>query len=81
MIRRDLLTGRWEPYLERAISLRPCYEFGINGGEVPSSFLEFHYWLNLLIYYWHGDSEILKYRWQLTSFRRQLLGKTGHQIR
>lgn len=34
MIRRDLLTGRWKPYLERAISLKPCYEGGINGGEV-----------------------------------------------
>lgn len=36
MIRRDLLTGHWRPYLERAISLKPCYEAGINGGEVPS---------------------------------------------
>lgn len=34
MIRRDLLTGHWKPYLERAISLKPCYEGGINGGEV-----------------------------------------------
>lgn len=34
MIRRDLLTGHWLPYLERAISLKPCYEGGINGGEV-----------------------------------------------
>lgn len=41
MIRRDLLTGHWKPYLERAISLKPCYEGGINGGEVPSLFLEF----------------------------------------
>lgn len=38
MIRRDLLTGHWRPYLERAISLKPCYEAGINGGEVPSFF-------------------------------------------
>lgn len=38
MIRRDLLTGHWQPYLERAISLRPCYEGGINGGEVPTVF-------------------------------------------
>ena len=34
MIRRDLLTGHWLPYLERAISLKPCYEGGVNGGEV-----------------------------------------------
>lgn len=34
MIRRDLLTGHWGPYLERAISLKPSYEGGINGGEV-----------------------------------------------
>lgn len=37
MIRRDLLTGHWAPYLERAISLKPCYEGGINGGEVSTS--------------------------------------------
>lgn len=34
MIRRDLLSGHWKPYLERAISLKPCYSGGINGGEV-----------------------------------------------
>lgn len=34
MIRRDLLTGHWRPYLERALSLKPSYEGGINGGEV-----------------------------------------------
>nr|GMC61302.1 L-arabinokinase-like [Ipomoea batatas]GMC65016.1 L-arabinokinase-like [Ipomoea batatas] len=34
MIRRDLLTGNWAPYLQRAITLKPCYEGGINGGEV-----------------------------------------------
>lgn len=40
MIRRDLLMGQWKPYLERAVSLKPCYEGGINGGEVnaPSCF-------------------------------------------
>lgn len=38
MIRRDLLTGHWRPYLERAITLKPCYEGGSNGGEVSSSF-------------------------------------------
>ncbi|KAH7524241.1 hypothetical protein FEM48_Zijuj06G0098400 [Ziziphus jujuba var. spinosa] len=40
MIRRDLLTGHWEPYLLRAISLKPCYEGGINGGEVAAHILQ-----------------------------------------
>ena len=34
MIRRDFLTGRWIPYLDHAISLKPCYQGGSNGGEV-----------------------------------------------
>ncbi|XP_042495779.1 L-arabinokinase-like [Macadamia integrifolia] len=40
MIRRDLLTGRWKPYLERALSLKPCYEGGINGGELAARILQ-----------------------------------------
>lgn len=40
MIRRDLLTGHWTPYIERAVTLKPCYEAGTNGGEV-SHFLVF----------------------------------------
>lgn len=40
MIRRDLLTGHWTPYLERALSLKPCYEGGINGGEVAARILQ-----------------------------------------
>ncbi|XWS52234.1 hypothetical protein CRYUN_Cryun11dG0050200 [Craigia yunnanensis] len=40
MIRRDLLTGHWKPYLERAISLKPSYEGGINGGEVAANILQ-----------------------------------------
>lgn len=40
MIRRDLLTGHWKPYLERALSLKPCYEDGINGGEVAARILQ-----------------------------------------
>ncbi|KAL9331115.1 hypothetical protein ACSQ67_000725 [Phaseolus vulgaris] len=40
MIRRDLLTGHWRPYLERAISLKPSYEAGINGGEVAARILQ-----------------------------------------
>ncbi|EPS62226.1 hypothetical protein M569_12566, partial [Genlisea aurea] len=39
MIRRDLLTGHWGPYLEHAVSLKPCYNFGINGGEVAAGLL------------------------------------------
>ena len=34
MTRRDMLSGCWIPYLERAVSLKPCYEGGTNGGEV-----------------------------------------------
>jgi hypothetical protein len=48
MIRRDLLTGHWKPYLERAISLKPCYEGGINGGEVLTSFPDFCDFLDML---------------------------------
>ncbi|KAG5594528.1 hypothetical protein H5410_035760 [Solanum commersonii] len=33
MIRRDLLNGCWAPYIERAITLKPCYDGGVNGGE------------------------------------------------
>ncbi|XP_022637961.1 L-arabinokinase isoform X1 [Vigna radiata var. radiata] len=40
MIRRDLLTGHWRPYLERALSLKPSYEGGINGGEVAARILQ-----------------------------------------
>ncbi|KAI4379727.1 hypothetical protein MLD38_005984 [Melastoma candidum] len=40
MIRRDLLTGHWKPYLERAVRLKPCYEGGINGGEVAAHILQ-----------------------------------------
>ncbi|KAM7459710.1 hypothetical protein LguiA_036704 [Lonicera macranthoides] len=40
MIRRDLLTGHWRPYLERAVSLKPCYEGSSNGGEVAACILQ-----------------------------------------
>ncbi|KAG2614045.1 hypothetical protein PVAP13_4KG375902 [Panicum virgatum] len=33
MIRSDFLTGHWKPYLLRALTLRPCYNGPINGGE------------------------------------------------
>ena len=39
MTRRDMLSGCWIPYLERAVSLKPCYEGGTNGGEVFIFFL------------------------------------------
>ncbi|XP_010256451.1 PREDICTED: L-arabinokinase-like isoform X2 [Nelumbo nucifera] len=38
--RRDFLTGHWAPYLKRSISLKPCYEGGINGGEVTARILQ-----------------------------------------
>jgi hypothetical protein len=38
MIRRDLLTGHWKPYLEHALTLKPCYDGQINGGEVSYIF-------------------------------------------
>ena len=34
MTRTDLLTGIWEPYINHAMALKPCYDGGINGGEV-----------------------------------------------
>lgn len=34
IIRRDLLTGRWAPYIETAITLNPCYDADSNGAEV-----------------------------------------------
>ncbi|KAJ6819094.1 L-arabinokinase isoform X1 [Iris pallida] len=40
MIRRDFLTGHWAPYLERALELSPCYEGGINGGQVAARILQ-----------------------------------------
>lgn len=40
MIRRDLLTGHWKPYIDRAMSLKPCYDGGINGGEVAARILQ-----------------------------------------
>ncbi|MFS8030619.1 putative L-arabinokinase [Helianthus anomalus] len=40
MIRRDLLTGHWIPYLERATSLKPSYDGGVNGGQVAARILQ-----------------------------------------
>ncbi|KAK9741662.1 hypothetical protein RND81_03G120500 [Saponaria officinalis] len=40
MIRRDLLTGHWKPYIDRAMSLKPCYTGGTNGGEVAARILQ-----------------------------------------
>lgn len=35
MIRRDLLIGHWAPYIQCAVALKPSYDGGANGGEVP----------------------------------------------
>lgn len=40
MIRRDLLTGHWRPYIERATSLKPSYDGGVNGGQVAARILQ-----------------------------------------
>ncbi|XP_016515523.2 L-arabinokinase isoform X1 [Nicotiana tabacum] len=40
MIRRDLLTGRWAPYIQRAVALKPSYDGGANGGEVAARLLQ-----------------------------------------
>ncbi|KAJ4754723.1 Galactokinase [Rhynchospora pubera] len=40
MIRRDLLTGHWKPYLERALTLKPSYDGQINGGEIVARILQ-----------------------------------------
>ncbi|KAM3694080.1 hypothetical protein ACB098_07G030800 [Castanea mollissima] len=40
MARRDMLSGCWIPYLERAVSLKPCYEGGTNGGELAAHILQ-----------------------------------------
>ncbi|XP_020691925.1 L-arabinokinase isoform X2 [Dendrobium catenatum] len=40
MIRRDFLAGQWIPYLSRALMLHPCYDGGINGGEVVAQLLQ-----------------------------------------
>lgn len=40
MIRRDFLTGRWSPYLEKALEIMPSYEEPLNGGEVVARILE-----------------------------------------
>lgn len=41
MIRRDLWTGNWKAYLDRALTLRPCYQGGIDGGKVTIFLLGF----------------------------------------
>lgn len=55
MIRRDLLTGHWKPYLLRAITLQPCYDSPINGGEVVPT-IPRH---NLLNFIWHDNLSII----------------------
>ena len=38
MNRRDFLSGRWAPYLERALVIKPCYNGALNGGQVNRLF-------------------------------------------
>jgi L-arabinokinase len=38
MNRRDFLSGRWVPYLERALVIRPNFSGPVNGGEVAYSY-------------------------------------------
>uniref|UniRef100_A0ACD5UIC4 Uncharacterized protein n=1 Tax=Avena sativa TaxID=4498 RepID=A0ACD5UIC4_AVESA len=40
MIRRDFLAGNWKPYLVRALTLQPCYDGAINGGQVAARTLQ-----------------------------------------
>lgn len=40
MVRSDFLAGHWKPYLLRALTLQPCYNGPINGGEVVSQILQ-----------------------------------------
>ncbi|KAK1611773.1 hypothetical protein QYE76_035446 [Lolium multiflorum] len=40
MIRRDFLSGHWKPYLLRALTLQPCYDGPINGGQVAARTLQ-----------------------------------------
>ena len=53
MIRRDLLTGHWKPYLLRAITLQPCYDGPINGGKVISTYCQIQY-----LYFKYYDNSI-----------------------
>jgi hypothetical protein len=34
MNRRDFLSGRWVPYLDRASVMKPCFDGSLNGGKV-----------------------------------------------
>ncbi|OQU77002.1 hypothetical protein SORBI_3010G253200 [Sorghum bicolor] len=40
MIRSDFLAGHWKPYLLRALTLQPCYNGPIIGGEVVAQILQ-----------------------------------------
>ncbi|KAJ0911319.1 putative L-arabinokinase [Helianthus annuus] len=40
MIKRDLFEGHWRPYLERATSLKPNYDGGVNGGQIAARILQ-----------------------------------------
>ena len=74
MIRRDLLAGYWAPYLERAVTLKPCYDGGIDGGEVDhaNSFIVHDIFPLLMM-----SSLLLvsESRWLLKYCRTQLWGR------
>ncbi|KAI7735483.1 hypothetical protein M8C21_017841 [Ambrosia artemisiifolia] len=40
MTKRDLFAGHWRQYLERATSLKPNYDGGVNGGQVSARILQ-----------------------------------------
>lgn len=40
MNRRDFLSGRWGPYLERALVIKPTFNGSLNGGMVAAILLE-----------------------------------------
>lgn len=36
MNRQDFITGRWVPYLEHALLIKPCFNGPLNGGKVSN---------------------------------------------
>lgn len=42
MNRQDLIMGRWGPYLEHALLIKPCFNGPLNGGKVSGTPLQTH---------------------------------------
>ncbi|CAM6123101.1 unnamed protein product [Calypogeia fissa] len=40
MTRRDFFSGRWGPFLQRAVAMKPCYDGEVNGGKVAAKILQ-----------------------------------------